>query len=86
MAVRQTSNGKQTAVKTVEGLGPFCITASIIPDHLAEAFVSFIDRHPERLKDNALDVAADALIALDNAPPREWVAPVMWEICGRKSP
>jgi hypothetical protein len=98
MVLRQNSNGKLVAVRTTDirgtpaaqfmgyGSGPLCIAGTITPDNLAKAFVQFVDRHPERLRDDPLDVAAAAMIALDEAPPPEWVAPISWETCGRRAP
>jgi hypothetical protein len=49
-----------------------------------KAFVAFIELHPEKQKESPLVVAAEALIALDYAPPPTLVAARTWERCGRK--
>jgi hypothetical protein len=84
LALHRTPGGKFVAVETTNGSGPLCIANSIIPDELAKAFVRFMDRHPEMRRDSPYIVAAQALLALDEAPPWEHVAPIMWEVCGRK--
>ena len=77
MVIRRTADGKVTVVQTADGLGPLCVVAHM-------AFVKFIDRHPEKREASPRVVAAEALIATDENPPRGKLSP-FWGVCGRNA-
>jgi Rap1a immunity proteins len=84
MSIRKNAQGEALVAETTNGFGTLCLAAQMIPDDLAKEFVAFIELHPEKQKESPLVVAAEALIALDYAPPPTLVAARTWERCGRK--
>ncbi len=84
MVVRRSATGAAVAVQSEGAPDALCIVSRLKPEVLAKSFVEFVDRHPDKLGEAANGAAADALIALDEAPPATPLASDARTACQRK--